>query len=353
MKGKEKKMKKLLVLMCILAMGLTGCSKSNSGKQKLVISTWGLNADIIKKDVYEEFEKANNCEIVVEEGTTTDRYGKLKANPNYAIDIIELSQSEAAKGYADGVFEKIDYSKIPNASNLIEGAASLKENGYGPAYTVNSIGIIYDKEKVGFEIKEWADLWRPELKGKISIPEITSTFGPAMVHIASDYKEVDIKSDNGAAAFEALAELKPNIVKTYAKSADLANMFSAGEITVAVIGDFGIPSVKKEGVVPNAEYVVPASGTYANFNTIDINATSKNKELAYKYIDWRLSKELQEKTASSLNEAPTNKEVELSGEVAENKTYGEIAQRAKAIDYSFVNPLLSNWIDQWNRIINS
>lgn len=346
-------MKKLLVLLCVAAMTLTGCSKSDSGKQKLVISTWGLNADIVRKDVYEEFEKANNCEIIVEEGTTTDRYGKLKSNPNYGIDIIELSQSEAAKGYADGVFEKIDYSKISNAANLIEGAMSLQSSGFGPAYTVNSIGIIYDREKVGFEITEWADLWRPELKGKISIPDISSTFGPAMVHVASDYKGVDIKSDNGAAAFEALAELKPNIVKTFSKSADLANMFAAGEICVAVVGDFGIPSVKKEGVAPNAEFVVPASGTYANFNTIDINATSKNKELAYKFIEWRLSKELQEKTAASLNEAPTNKEVVLSGEVAENKTYGETASRAKAIDYSFVNPQLSSWIDQWNRILNS
>lgn len=349
-------MKKVLLSLCMCALCLVGCSSNDTAsteKQKLVVSTWGLNADIVKKDVYEEFEKANNCEIIVEEGTTTDRYGKLKANPNYEIDIIELSQSEAAKGYADGVFEKIDYSKIPNAENLIKGAKDLTSSGFGPAYTVNSIGIIYDKEKVGFEIKEWADLWKPELKGKLSIPEITSTFGPAMVHVASDYKKVDIKSDNGAAAFKALEELKPNIVKTYAKSSDLANMFAADEIAVAVVGDFGIPSIQKEGVAPNAIYVVPESGTYANFNTIDINATSKNKELAYKYIDWRLSKELQAKTAVSLNEAPTNAAVELSGDAAKDKTYGEIAQRAKAIDYSFANPLLSDWIDQWNRIINS
>ena len=29
-----------------------------------------------------------------------------------------------------------------------------------------------------------------------------------MVHIASDYKGVDIKSDNGAAAFEAISRIK-------------------------------------------------------------------------------------------------------------------------------------------------
>lgn len=72
----------------------------------------------------------------------------------------------------------------------------------------------------------------------VSIPEITTTFGPAMVYMASDHAGVDIKSDNGEAAFAALAELKPNLVKTYAKSSDLINMFTSGEVAVAVVGEF-------------------------------------------------------------------------------------------------------------------
>ena len=100
------------------------------------------------------------------------------------------------------------------------------------------------------------------------------------------------------------------------------------------------------------KFVVPASGTYANFNTIDINKNSKNKELAYEYVNFRLSQELQSSTAITLNEAPTNKDVVLDEETALNKTYGEVAANAKTIDYSFVNPLLNNWIDQWNRIVN-
>ena len=42
-----------------------------------------------------------------------------------------------------------------------------------------------------------------ELEGKIAIPDITTTFGPAMVYMASDYKGVDVTSDNGEAAFAA------------------------------------------------------------------------------------------------------------------------------------------------------
>ena len=78
----------------------------------------------------------------------------------------------------------------------------------------------------------------------------------------------------------------------------------------------------------------------------------KNKDLAYEYLNYRISPELQTKTGKALNEAPTNKEVTFTEEEAKDMTYGETADNAKIVDYSFVNPILNNWIDQWNRTIN-
>ncbi len=353
-------MKKIAVILLCFILGisiLTGCSsnKGSSGdkdaSRELVISTFGLSDDIITKDVFKPFEEAHNVKIIVEVGNASERYTKLESNPNSNIDIIELNQSTAAKGYDKGVFEKIDYSKIPNAEKLISSALQVTEKGYGPPIVINSIGIIYDKDAAGMEINSWEDLWSPQLKGKISIPDISTTFGPAMMYIASEYKGIDITSDNGKAAFEALNELKPNIVKTYAKSSDLANMFTSGEIAVAIVGDFAIPVI--QAAAQQVEFVVPESGTYANFNTIDINANSKNKDLAYEYINWRLSAELGSVTAKSLNESPVNKDVVLDEETAKNKTYGKVAETAKSIDYSFVNPLLPEWIDTWNKTLNN
>jgi putative spermidine/putrescine transport system substrate-binding protein len=320
-------------------------------KQTLVISTWGLSEDLLWKDVFEPFEKAYNCTVVLELGTTAERYTKLESNPNSTVDIIELSQKAAADGYAAGIFAKVDYAKIPHAQELIPGVKAMISNGYGPAYTLNSIGIIYNPAAVGFEIKEWNDLWRPELANKISIPDITTTFGPAMVYVAADYAKVPPANDQGAAAFNALGALKKNVVKTYARSSDLANMFTSGEIAAAVVGDFAIPVIS--AAMPGVQFLVPASGTYANFNTIDVAANSKNKDLAYAYINWRISKETQTKTAPDINEAPTNATVVLSDEVGKNLTYGEVANRARAIDYTLVNPLMSQWIDTWNRTLNN
>lgn len=352
-------MKKTIAMVLCAAMTLTACGGSAStgdsqaaaeGKQKLVLSTYGLSEDISAEEVYAPFEKEFNCEIVTETGGTNDRYTKLAADSESSIDVIELSQAMTAKGIEEGLFEDIDLSKIENAGDMITAAKTMADAGQGVAYTINSIGIMYNPEAVDFEIKSFDDLWDPRLEGMVSIPEITTTFGPAMVYMASDHAGVDIKSDNAEAAFNALAELKPNLVKTYTKASDLINMFTSGEVAVAIVGDFGVPTIQAAN--PDLVYVTPDI-TYANFNTISITKNCKNKELAYAYLNYRLSPELQTKTGKALNEAPTNSKVEFTEEESKNMTYGEKAANAKVLDYSFVNPQLNSWIDQWNRIINN
>ncbi len=351
-------MKKVLALSLCAAIVLSGCGSAGSAgekksageEKKLVLSTYGLSEDISEEEVYKPFEDQFNCKIVTETGSTNERFTKLSADAQSTIDVIELSQAMTAKGIEEGLFEPVDLSKIENSKNLIKAAKTMADAGQGVAYTINSIGIMYDPEAVGFEITSFDDLWKAELEGSIAIPDITTTFGPAMVYMASDHKGVDVTSDNGKAAFEALEELKPNLVKTYAKSSDLINMFTSGEIKAAIVGDFGVPTIKEAN--PDLVYVTP-DVTYANFNTISITKNCKDKDLAYAYINYRLSKELQDKTSKALNEAPTNNQVNVSEEDAANMTYGATAENAKVLDYSFVNPILSDWIDQWNRIINS
>ncbi|MDZ5000714.1 extracellular solute-binding protein, partial [Clostridium perfringens] len=183
------------------------------------------NEDVLKDTVFEPFAKAHGVEIVLEVGNNSESLTKMKNNPNSNIDITYLAESFAEQGIEAGIFEKIDYSKIPNAENINEKAKATVERGYGPAYTLNSIGIVVDPS-AGIEINSWEDLWKPELKNKIAIPDITTTNGPAIVDIAATKAGVDIKSDKGEAAFKELEALKPNVVKTYSKSSDLANMFS-------------------------------------------------------------------------------------------------------------------------------
>jgi putative spermidine/putrescine transport system substrate-binding protein len=322
---------------------------SQAGNGELVISTFALSQDIVEEVVMTPFEEANGVTTVLDVGTASERLTKLSAG-NSNVDVAELSQNNASEGAADGLFDEVTAEQVPNIDNLTDGAKEVYESGAGVPYAVNSIGIVYDPTTLGSEPQEWADLWSSDYAGKLSIPDIATTFGPAMLYVASDYKGVDITSDKGEAAFTGLKELTPNIVKTYEKSSDLVNMFQSGEIQAAVVADFAYDMIKEAN--PNAVFVVPESGTYANYNTINVVKDSENKELAYDYINARISPEFEEKTAEALNEAPVNKEVELSEDLAANKTYGEVADRAETIDATFVNENLANWITSWNEIVN-
>jgi len=341
----------MLALLLASPVFAQGTSEQTSAAPKtLVVSTWGLSEDSLWSEVYEPFEKQYNCKVVLDTGNGQERYTKLLGDPNSTVDVIELAQKNTADGVAAGAFASIAPSDITDFSSLIPGAQDIIKSGSGAPYTLNSIGIMYDKKLAGMEIKEWADLWDPRLKGKIAIPDITTTFGPAFMMMASDVKGVALSSDKGETAFKQLEALKPNVVRSYAKASDVANLFKNGEVAVAVIGDFGVPVVSKAD--PDAVYMVPASGSYANFNVINVAKNSKNRELAIAYINYRLNAETETRTAKVLNEAPVNGKVVLTPEVAANKTVGDVAAKAKMVDFNFVNPQMASWIDRYNRLMN-
>ena len=348
-------MKKRIAIVLLLVLGLSalaGCTpKANDdGPKELVVSIWGYNEDKLRENVFAPFEEANNVKIVLETGNNSDRLTKLKNNPNSGVDVIYLAESFAQEGIEADLFEKIDYAKIPNSEKINAKAKYTIDRGYGPAYTMNRAAICYDPSKIDFEIKSWADLWKPELKGKVSIPELSTTFGPSVMYLASAKAGVDITTDNGTAAFAELKNLKPNLVKTYTKSSDLANMFANGEVVAAITADFAFGRIK--GNVENAVFVDPTEGAYVNFNTVNIVKSSDNKELAYKFIDFLLSKEVQEKNAKSIGETPINTDVVLTADEVGSMTYGEIVDKANTVDHQFVNGAKANWVDTWNQTLN-
>ncbi len=53
-----------------------------------------------------------------------------------------------------GVLETFDSSKLSNISGIYENARAPMGEGYGPAYTFNRLGIVYDSAFCDVEIKE-------------------------------------------------------------------------------------------------------------------------------------------------------------------------------------------------------
>jgi putative spermidine/putrescine transport system substrate-binding protein len=51
---------------------------------------------------------------------------------------------------------------------------------YAVGYTLYSVGLVYRSDKIA-PLTSWKDLWRPELKGRVAFPDVSTTQGPLML----------------------------------------------------------------------------------------------------------------------------------------------------------------------------
>lgn len=332
-----------LTLVLAVSVGLAQTQKV------LVVSTWGYNEDKFRANVFAPFERANNVKIVLEVGNNGERLNKLKIMKKSTVDVIGLAESFSLEGIKAGLFEKVDPAKLPNLKEIYAIAKEPMKGGYGPAYTIQRTGIIYDSKITATPITAWADLWREEFKQNITIPDITITSGPPFIAAAAAVAGTTVTEDDNQ-AFQQLLKLKPNVVKIYTRSSDLNNMFIQKEVQVGVAQDFAFPRIKE--AIPSAVFVDPKEGSFANMNTLNIVKGSKNKELAHKFINWWLSAEVQSANALDKLDSPVNTKVTLTAKQAEGLTYGEaVIKNLKPLDWEYINVAMASWIERWNRQI--
>ncbi|MDG5789278.1 ABC transporter substrate-binding protein [Evansella sp. AB-P1] len=345
-------MKKYLLFIIVISFlfiaAACGSNSSSSDEPtQLVISTWGYNEDLERKNIIEPFEEEHNVEIILDTGNNSDRLNRVRLDSSQ-IDIIYLSDYFAMQAIEEGLFETIDRSNVPNIEDMYEILQAPLGEEYGPAYTVGMFGLAYDTAAAETPVTSWGDLWRDEFSNRLAMPEITTTSGPMVVDFAA--KQAGADPFDADLAFEKLQELSPNVLRFYGGSADLVNMFSQGEIIIGPTMDFAFDGIVD--AVPTAELIIPDEGAYAYMNTINIVKGTENKELAEKFINWALSEELQTQNAIDGLNSPGNTLVELTEEQAEGLLYdSDVIESLIVLDWELVNNELEAWTDRWNREI--
>lgn len=317
--------------------------------QTLTISTFSFNAELLQKNIYDPFMEQTGAKLVVETGKNAERVTKIEESPeNY--DVVVISDSFAAQLANDGILGNIDRSKIANLDSIYDAAKAPMGEEYGPAYTFNRLGIVYDPSMIDVEIKSFADLWNPELKDCIAVPDITTTSGVLFYYATAAAFGLTPGQDDDA-IFAKLEELKPNVVKTWTSANDTITMLNQGEASVAALLDYSYTTAKQAN--PDYVWVSPSEGNFACFNMLNITKDCKNKELAEAFINFYLSKDVQLADALDGVDAPVNTEVELTEEQAANFTYGqEMVDSLVLPDWSLITEKKADWINRWNELFS-
>ena len=347
-------MKKLisLAVMLVLVLSVAVCGMAEDkpyAGQTLTISTFSFNAELLQKNIYDPFMEQTGATLVVDTGSNAQRVTKIIESPA-DYDVVVIGDMFVKQLMQEGLIDTIDASKLTNLANIYETARAPMGAEYGPAYTFNRLGIVYDSAYCNVEIKSFADLWNPELEDSIAIPDMTATTGPMFyTAIAETFGYTPGVDDE--AIFAKLAELKPNIVKTYTSANDTITMLNQGEISVAVLLDYSYTTAKNAN--PDYVWVDPVEGSFASYNMLNIITGSEVKDLATEFINFYLSYEVQLAEALDGVDSPVNTAVELAPEQAANFTYGEeMVNSLKLVDWNVITEHQADWIASWNAIFS-
>ncbi|MCX7654759.1 MAG: extracellular solute-binding protein [Fervidobacterium sp.] len=273
---------------------LFDCAKQNT----LHIYNW---ADYIPQEVIKEFEREYNCKVIYDTYSSNEEmYSKIKQGGS-GYDIVFPSGDHVKMMINDGILEKLDLSKIPNFKNIdpmvLEKTTFDPEHKYSVPYMMGTTGIIVNKKLVKNYEKSWSIYERTDLKDKMTLlDDMREVFGAALKYLGYSVNSTDPEQIEKAK--QIILNWKKNILKfdatTYAQG--IVN----GEFAVVHGYPENVFQLIPEEERENFEFFIPKEGSTLWIDSMVILKDSKNKELAYKFIDFILRPEVAGKISDFL-----------------------------------------------------
>lgn len=264
------------------------------------------------KELIADFEEEYNCEVVntymeSEESLLTS----LKTCEDGEIDVCLPNCSILPAAIEGGLLKQIDTSKIENFSKLYERFQSQKEcvgedgNMYAVPFVWGSTAIAYNTDTVTEAPKTLNDLFDEKYAGRIAFrDDFNDAVMSAAIVLGQD--PTDPASLDLDAIKAKLVEQK-KLNRTYWQTGDeFSKLFVGGSIDLGLMWSGQTASMKQNGE-PIA-FKVPDDGAIGWVDNWGIAAGSKNEDLAYAFINYMISKDVQYAWASKGGPAPANQE---------------------------------------------
>lgn len=333
-------MKKHLLALAALISALSPLAAT--AQDKLVVSIWGGSwRDMVAETAAKKFTQATGVPVEFVTGGTIDRLNKAKLAAGNPESDITFTTSHVGWLYAnDGLYETLDGAKIPNAKNLIE-QARISPYHLGTWAYVYTIGYRPDLMK-GVTFESWADLWKPEVKGKLSAPD----FDPShIIAVAAMLSGGDAGSwEKGQAK---LKELKPSFKAFYTNDANSQQLIANGETPVQVILSMNAHYMAGEGVP--ITLAMPKEGAILGIDTVAVMKGTKKADLAYKFIDATLDPEVQAEMAKFKKASPAVVNAKVDPEVAKLPGVFTTAEQWKAQAIVIDHKLRAEKTAEWRK----
>lgn len=257
-------------------------SKENG---QVVVYNW---SEYIPQDVLDNFTKETGIKVVYSTFESNEAmYAKVKLLRGKSYDVVVPSGYFLELMRRDRLVKELDHSRLPNIANLDPNLLDQEfdpGNRYSIPYMWGFVGLTYNKKYMPEGMMAgWADLLKPELKGKIILADdLRDAFGLALR--AKGYSANSRNPEEIREAYEFLAALKPS-VRVFDVTAIKQAMISE-EVWVGTIwnGDFLVASEENK----NLAFTFPQEGALLWMDNFAITSGAKNLDNAYTFINYML-----------------------------------------------------------------
>ena len=334
-----------VVLLAILASTLLlPILPAQAQQTTLVVTGYGGRwSEVMKKALVEPFEKKHGVKVEIVTGITTEWVAKLLAagpdNPPY--DVVFGNEPAFPIPRERGFFEKRNETLAPNIKNLypkaLIGDTSL-------AMFWGRIGLAYRTDSGIKKPTSWKDFWDEAYVGKRATYVIGNTLGINFLFIDLE----DLR--------QGLLRHRRRGRRHQARPAQAGGLHGhRGEAARAEGGrDRGAPRRLPPTICRSAASrwtgSPPARACRSSTRSSRSRSGSKNKELAWKFIDAYLSPEVQLAFATELFWSPTNKTVKVPADVAKKIISGPAdVDKLVLFDWAQVAKQRPQWTEKWNK----
>ena len=274
-------MKKKLFLILIISAALIFSGCGGEKRETLNVFNWG---EYIDEDLIRSFEAETGIKVNYETfSTNEDMYVKVKSGGS-SYDVLIPSDYMIEKMSKEGLLQELDFSKIPNFSNISPMFQDLvfdPDNKYSVPYFWGTVGILYNTEQVDDVVDSWDILWNEKYANKILMMDSQRD----SLAVALKKLGYSMNTRNEAELEEAKQELikqKP-LVLAYIVD-EIRDKMLSGEGAVAVAWSGDAMDVILSG--ETFDYVVPKEGSNFWIDAMVVPANAKNPDAAHKFINF-------------------------------------------------------------------
>jgi putative spermidine/putrescine transport system substrate-binding protein len=295
--------------------GLWALAIGSPRAETLVIAGWGGPYEAeLRKRFFPRFERKYSAKIEWLSASSFQNYGRIKAQrDNPQVDLLMADDTVVIQAGRDGLLAPVDQSIVKHLGD-VEPAGRMKDD-LGVGIGFNVVSLYYNakvfKEKGFPPLTSWMDLFRPELKERIVIRNVTSSYGlyPLLMLAkinGGDEKNIDV-------GFRKMKELAPSVLAFPTSHGEQAQLTLREDVWVGVTG-MGEMQAFLDRNAP-LQFVIPKEGTLALIEAAAVVKGARQARLAQQFLDEILSPEGQHDMAIALSWRPTSTKTMVNDEI--------------------------------------